>query len=474
MISIQSTLKNFSVAKDISQLLAEFKDWGFGLHVDAQGIIYPVLPGDKCLLCASKISKNGYSLSQDRISKNLGLKFKKGKVVCTNKDCDFQLSVPKQVIQFLNRAFFESFESQIVSLGTKGLSPQAIAQHFEETSIVSFSAEYIRLKLKEFTGKIQHPKPVEKPSGVVIHDEQFVKIKGIDLKRISTLDAHNPNVYYDRLHPDRTEETMIEICQELKRSLNGLLRAVVLDGHKPSKNAFEKVFGDVIIQFCLFHFAENLRDAYKEEVGYGKGKSCLPLEHLIGFFSILNVFFDHERELNELRRLQKELNEHIERVNKSEYPLAKKLEYSEDYKKKYDEKARKYLREIRTIRRRKNGIKLTLRTEEQAKELLKEAKKLNVFPKEVQKQIGRLERDWKNFTHCLRDKDIPATTNKAEQYYALTLNWTDKNNLQSEEQFYQEQKFDLLRRYKIPFFRQGLFLNFLKTIFVLSLTFGIT
>lgn len=48
---------------------------------------------------------------------------------------------------------------------------------------------------------------------------------------------------------------------------------------------------------------------------------------------------------------------------------------------KYDETARKYLHEVKKIRRRVNGIKLTLRTEEQAKELLKEAKSAMFFLK---------------------------------------------------------------------------------------------
>ena len=68
----------------------------------------------------------------------------------------------------------------------------------------------------ELTNQIELPTPQQKSSGVVVHDEQFVKIKGIDLKRISTVDANNPNVYYDELHTNRTEDTMIEVCQEIK------------------------------------------------------------------------------------------------------------------------------------------------------------------------------------------------------------------------------------------------------------------
>ena len=110
------------------------------------------------------------------------------------------------------------------------------------------------------------------------------------------------HVYYDNLHSDRTEETTISICQEIKKVLKKI--KVVIDGNIASRNAYDTVFEDIIIQYCLFHFAKNVREAYSDEVGYGKGRSILPLQHLIGFFSILNIFFDHDREIIELRRLK--------------------------------------------------------------------------------------------------------------------------------------------------------------------------
>ena len=247
---------------------------------------------------------------------------------------------------------------------------------------------------------------------------------------------------------------------------------MVVDGCAASKAAYEDVFVGILVQYCLFHFAKNVRDAYKGEEGYGKGKSMIPLQHLIGFFSIMNIFFDHDREIEHLRSLQKELNEHIERINHENYYEEKKAEYAEDYKIKYDKKASRFLRTVRNARRRKHGIKLVLRTEEQAKQLLERAKLENVFPKAVQKQIARLEKEWVNFTHCLRDDTIPPTSNKVEQYYALTLNWIEKNNIQSEEQFYREQKFSLIKRYKIPLIREGIFSEFLKTTLLMLLTFG--
>ena len=470
MVKIQTNLNNFSVAQEIKSLFSTSKIQ-YELAISEQGIIYPNLK--KCPYCKRPLSKNGYNECKDKIAKVFGLNFKKGRLVCPTPGCRFILNIPQSVLKQWFSRLMNFIESIILSLRAKKLSPANIAKHISETQNILFSEEYIRLRIQELTNSIKTPLLQEEASGVLVHDEQFIKIKGIDLKRISTVDANNSNVYYDKLHSDRTEETMIEACQELKREIKKI-RAVVIDGCAASKAAYEKVFVNILTQYCLFHFAKNVRDAYKEEEGYGKGKSMIPLQYLISFFSILNIFFDHDREIEHLRSLQKELNGHIERINNENYSSEKKAEYIEDYMKSYDKKASKFLRKVRNARRRRKGVKLVLRTEEQAKQLLERAKLENVFPKAVQKQVARLEKDWTNFTNCLRDNTIPPTSNKVEQYYSLTLNWIEKNNIQSEEQFYREQKFSLIKRYKIPLIKEGIFSEFLKTTLLMLLTFGRT
>ena len=463
MVSIQANLNNFSVLELIEEQFSKVAtELGYELHIDKDGVIRPKL--DNCPFCKKKsLTDNGYNCCQDKRAKTFGLALKKGRIVCSTPGCRFKLNIPQSVFDHWFSKFLEWVDSIILSLGTKKVSTGSIAQHLREICQMPVCDEYVRLQLKKLLKIIKRPIPQKEPSGVVVHDEQFLKIKGVELKRISTVDANNSNVYYDELHPDRTEETMLIVCEELKKSLDNI-RAAVMDGLVASKNAFEDTFMGILIQYCLFHFAKNVRDAYKEEVGYGKGRCSFPIEHLIGFFSILNIFFDHDRELIHLRKLQTEMNENIQRINMGSCPLAKKQEYIQDYKEIYTKKAVKYLHKIRITRRRKKGIKLTLRTEKEAKELLNKAKLLNVFPKKVQKQINRLERNWKNFTHCMRDKTIPPTSNKVEQFYSLTLNWIEKNNLQSEEQFYQNQKISLVKRYKIQLFRPGIFTEDRKSV----------
>ena len=381
------------------------------------------------------------------------------------------MCVDKSIFLHWFKAIKDLIVADIISLGTKKNSERNIQLHIKELFQIEVSIEYIRKILNKYCETITKPANRFTCSNVLCFDEQFVKIKGTEFIRISAIDSNNPNVYYDKLHENRNYETMLKVCYEIKKQIKKLV-AVVVDGCATSKKAFETIFEKIIVQNCLFHYAKNVRKAFKDEVGYGKGKSCLPLEHLIKFFSIINIFFDHDRELIKFKELKKEVDEHIERINRSDFSLEKKKAYIADYNKRYDQKARTYLYNIRKARRRMKGIKLKLRNETEAKQLFEQVKLEHIFPKEVQKQIVRLEKNWMNFTHCLRDHKIPPTSNKVEQFYALTLNWVEKRNLQSEEHFYLQQKFNLFKRYNISLIKKGLFSNFLSITFTLLLVFG--
>lgn len=467
MMQIQTNLKNFSVFEEVFSFFSDL-NIDYDILIE-NGIVRAGITN--CPKCKSSLSLNGYNNCTNKHAKQFGLSLKKGKLICSNSNCTFSYNVKKEVFESWFSQFEKYIETIILSLKTKKLSPKDISKHIQETMNHSFSEDYIRDKIKIIVDEMEKPAPQEMPSGVIVHDEQFVTIKGEQMMRIAAVDANNKNVYYDNLESDRKEETIVQVCKKIKEEIKELL-AVVLDGHVAARNAYRKTFFGILIQYCLFHFAMNVREAYKEEVGYGQGSSFIPLDHLVGFFSIMNIFFDHDREIIALRNFQKERNEHVTRINDTKYSLIEKQKYIEDYKEKYDLKARKYLHEVRKARRRTNGIELVLRTEEQAKELLEKAKIENVFPKKVQRQINRLEKNWKNFTHCLRNNKIPPTSNKVEQYYGTTLNWVEKNNIQSEKQFYDEQKLFLYSRYKISIFRQGIFSDLCKKTFLLLGIFG--
>jgi len=284
MVKIQTDLKNFAVFEELFSLFSPCEGT-FPLTIQA-GIILPDI--SRCPLCEGKLSKNGYNECKNRRAKSFGLSMKKGRLICMTPGCTFQINITRSVLNQWFLRLNDFLESTMLSLKTKKLSEEKIAQHIEDTYNLTISDEYIRDKLKRIMEQTNKPIPAKEPSGVIVHDEQFVKIKGVNLKRISAVDANNPNVYYDQLHIDRTTRTTIPICRELKKFVVKL-RAVVMDGLIASKKAYAEEFIDILIQCCLFHFAKNVREAYKEEVGYGKGRSIIPLDNLIGFFSIINI-----------------------------------------------------------------------------------------------------------------------------------------------------------------------------------------
>jgi hypothetical protein len=471
MVKIQSNLNNFSFLNELKRLILSFeKTCGFPFFLDKNGILRPEIKN--CPKCNSIVINNGYNQTTNKKAKKFGILPKKGKICCTK--CDYALTIPKTILDNWLSKYDDWILANALSLRSKGLSISKITEHIFEMSILKVSSEYIRLKVQSAVNSIEKPQPKSESSGVIIHDEQFVKIKGVEMKRITQLDANNPNVYADILCINRLKETIEPICEKTKKMAKNIY-AVVMDGFTGAHSAFIFVFGvHILMQFCLFHYAKNVKDAYKESVGYGKGRNILPLQHLIGFFNILNIFFDHEREIYYFRKLQVEMNAHIQRINKQFISFEKKQEWIEDLMKQYDKKALKYLREVKKARRRVKGIKLKLRTEEQAKILFEKAMLENEFPKNVKKQIKRLRKYWVNFTHCMRDCKIPPTSNKVEQLYSLTLNWIDKRNLQSEQEFYTRQKFSLLKRYGLNFIKEGTFSRFCETTFAMLLLFGIT
>ena len=297
MAKIHSTLNNFSVLDTIKQTISSFEALcRFKLILDKNGILRPEIT--KCPKCSGKTLHNGYNHSSNKRLLQFGISPKNGKVCCSK--CDWSISVPTKIFQDWISKFDDFVLGTALSLKAKGMSNPQITKHIFEMSIINVSCEYIRKKVNAAIDCIDKPNPQFKPSGVVVHDEQFLKIKGIDMKRITQLDANNPNIYYDKPHSDRSQETIEQACMRLKNMI-GHVRAAVMDGYTGAQKAFLSIFSAILIQFCLFHFAKNVKDAYKETVGYGKGRSTLPLQHLIGFFSILNIFFDHEREINHFR-----------------------------------------------------------------------------------------------------------------------------------------------------------------------------
>ena len=468
MQTIQSNLINFSKINDIFSLFEQKQD-SYSIFIDEHGIVYPDVK--HCPICKSKMAKNGYNRGLVKTSSKFNISLRKGKLKCTNKSCNHNLSTDKVIFEVWKNTLAEQITNDILDLKLRKLSSQEIARHIENTMGIKISHEFVRLKSKEMIDEI----PIiskHKFSGVLVSDEEFVKSKGIELKRISIIDANNPNVYHDKLYPDRSFDNLTHACSSAKEIL-GDVKAVVSDGFHTAKLAYKTVFGkNIKIQNCLFHFLKNVRDEYKQSVGIGKGKATLPLQNLIDFYRIANIFFHHEREIIGLIELQNELNAHLERIKSSLYNLKDQEKYSQDYKLKYSKKAYKFLRQIKNARRRVKGIKLDLREESTAKNIFLELERYNNFPKGVVKQLKRLKKDWINFTHCMRDRIIPPTSNKVEQFYGLTLNWIEKNNLQSEDEFYFKQKINLVNRYKIPFIKEGSFQKFLKITALMLLFFG--
>ena len=188
MVKINLNLNNFWVMDELKSLFSDL-DLGYNIIITESGTIMPDI--NKCPCCKKSLLKNGYNECKNEFAKGFGLIMKKGRLVCSTPGCRFKINIDKSVFNKWWSKLLGLVLSTILSLGAKKVSPGNIATHIRETHGISLSEEYVRLKLEELTNNIECPNPQEEPSGVVVHDEQFIKIKGVDFKRISAVDANN-------------------------------------------------------------------------------------------------------------------------------------------------------------------------------------------------------------------------------------------------------------------------------------------
>jgi len=125
-------------------------------------------------------------------------------------------------------------------------------------------------------------------------------------------------------------------------------------------------------------------------------------------------------------------------------------------------------------RRRKNYVhEHENYTMEEAKKKFEKIKLLkSLYPKPTRARISKLEKEWEHYTLFLVDKNVPPTSNLAEQYYSSTLQRSEKKKFRNEETINKFLKIERLKKAGIlPILLSGLsFIEILKLFLKLSLT----
>ena len=125
MNKIQTNIINFSKVGELFSCLNNNKN--YGLIVDKHGIVYPDIK--KCPTCRYNLIKNGYNRGLKQKSLKFDISLKKGKLKCSNKLCNHNLSLDKEIFDFWNKSNSLQIDNTIIDLKLRKLSSANIAKH---------------------------------------------------------------------------------------------------------------------------------------------------------------------------------------------------------------------------------------------------------------------------------------------------------------------------------------------------------
>lgn len=459
MILYQPTIKNYG---HITMMHEYASQNGVPLIISACGVIHTVR--QNCPHCGSICNYNGSNKSGSIASRSIDAFFKKGQQYC--KKCDKTLMFKNEYIDLLIHDSNQFIKSNVLSLREKCMSYPHIAQHLSEVYGIPIDPETVRYICEHRLDEFDDLDPeFEISDGFYGYDEQHIKICGKKYLRIVIIDYENSNVIYEQKHETLTKEILAGILKSVFG--DKIPKGFVFDMALMYPGVFRNVFGNKIkLQYCIFHLNKMILKEYRECLKVGK-KVRWSVVHYLNLYSIFNIFYNREQELEILKKFQKMLNAYkeclikIENIEDPESTISfpGKCKTTDDkiaylvrqYEKKLMAAFRKHLHEDK-LRRKRNKETLTVRTKEDAKMHLENVKRVsNLYPKKIAARIQKIEENFVMFTGS--DGEY-LTNNIMEGFFGSTLSGPAKKGFHSDKAFDIYFKFRRLRKGAIKIFEQ--------------------
>jgi hypothetical protein len=459
MILYQPTLKNYG---HITMMHEYASQTGVPLIISACGVIHTIR--QNCPHCGSICNYNGSNKSSNITSRSIDAFFKKGQQYC--KNCDKTIMVENEFIDAMICDSNQFIESNVISLREKCMSYPHISTHLLEVYGIPIDSETVRHICENRLNKLDDLAPeIITSGGFYGYDEQHIKLNGKSALRIVIIDYANSNVIYEQKHDTLTQEILAGI---LKSVFNDIIpKGFVFDMAPMYPRVFKDVFGNKIkLQHCIFHLNKMILKEYSECLKAGK-KGKWSIVHYLNLYSLFNIFYNREQELNILKNFQKMLNACKESLIKietiddpeSEILFPRKCKTTDDkiaylvreYEKKLMTLFRKHLHDDK-LRRKRNKETLVVRTKEDAKKQLENVIRVsNLYPKTIAARIQKIEDNFELFTGS--DGEY-LTNNIMEGFFGSTLKGPAKNGFHSDEALDIFFKFRRLRKGAIKMFEQ--------------------
>jgi hypothetical protein len=345
-------------------------------------------------------------------------KVKIGKQLC--KSCGKQHQEDKKFWKDLLNQWFDSIKSLIMVLRDSDVAWKGISK------IMSYIMPMSKDTAHNLFCKIINEYEYSQKNYVIVHyDEQHPKAGRMQKFRLTLVDAKTKRVIGEVLEDDKESET---IAKFLKTHLDTTKKlVVVVDCDRRYPQIFKDIWGDnVVVQKCLLHLNKLV------VTDFGKKPS---LQDEYNKYSLLNIFYNRDAELNFLQRILKKL-EKTKLCGKELSAWVK-----EQRSKFYD-----FLRNQENNRRRRK-INLKQRKLIEAKTIFdKLFQQKNLLPKQAIKRLNMIKENWKYFTAFYNIKDCPATNNAVENYYSTSLKMQRKKQLRTDDGIKRHMKLSAKKR----------------------------
>jgi transposase-like protein len=411
MVTINTTFVNSS---EIPILLKIFGEFGNEYEYTENDIFRKKTP-PQCPKCSRKMVHNGFN---GYSKKGMG-RIKIGKYLC--KPCNENIEEDRSVWEQLKTLFTDLLGELYQTLRLNHVAYNAISRLMRLIFPQSRSTIF-----REFNRAMENTEIPPLENVLIVHyDEQFPKEGRTQKYRLTLLDAKTKRPVADELFDKKDPETIKQFLLENLDTSKPIF--IVTDFYSSYPPVLKEVFGDNLIhQYCLLHLNKLVVKDFPRYTSIA--------QELLKY-RILNIFYNREKEIEMLRKLELEEIEIIqdEKAYKSWIKIVKKAFYD-------------YVHELELARRRKkenHEINSLEKAEENFIELKNE---IDSFDEKIQYRLRMIEKHWMNLTAFHYFEGAPATNNAVENFYSTSLKTHRKKQFRTERGILFQMKLASMKR----------------------------
>ena len=355
--------------------------------------------------------ENGYHNVEDSVICSLGLHIKVGQFFC--KRCKTFWSSDRNLIDTFIQKEKDLVKSLMLGCVRCGLSLANATSIIGKQMGRKYSIQYLSELYISAIDQIKIEK-VSSASGVYNYDEQYLLVNGEEVCRLTVKDVVTKKVIFDNQTKDAKKET---IKQVLSEELKGLpVEVFIVDMKQMYPEMIHELYPQAQVQWCIFHLYRIIWKEMRDE--FGKN---IPLLQLYNVYTMLDIFFEHSKEMDKLQELIKKMRTMKTNVIKNNEKIERTLCHE----------FIKFVKNLGKERRRKR-MNVPRRNFEESIQRFAAIKRFRrIYPKCLQKRIKYVDENWDKFTLFQRDSRVQPTNNGIEHYFAATLTKTYKKDFRS-------------------------------------------